>query len=125
MTDYIDLEDKITSTWSIISDLETVRNNLDTLSRYEVRTIISGLIDLYELRFSDVFSSYEDLIPLLTRSDKDPVEITKSTTDKDWVTVKMDNQLITPTGGNIGVETKTTLTDPNSWYNRPVRPGED
>jgi hypothetical protein len=59
-----ELEEKIMSCWNVTNDIELAYESVleQDLSRDQVANLLLGLHQLYELRFNQLFSTYEKLL---------------------------------------------------------------
>ena len=57
-----DLEQEIMGVWHIIDDLRVLLDNFDTLTEDKKLNILIGLVDLYDMKFNDMFSTFETCI---------------------------------------------------------------
>lgn len=57
--DRFDLEQEIMGVWHIIDDLKTLMNGWDLLKEDKKLNILIGLADLYDMKFDELFSTFE------------------------------------------------------------------
>lgn len=63
MSDRYDLEQEILSCWNIVDDLKTLSKAAteDNLTREQIVTVIKGLEQLYQVRFDNMFQTFEEV----------------------------------------------------------------
>lgn len=57
-----DLEQEIMGAWHIIDDLRVLLDNFDSLTEDKKLNILIGLVDLYDIKFNDMFATFESCI---------------------------------------------------------------
>lgn len=59
-----DLEQQILNCWGVISDIDTINKQFEItrLSQDEIQSVLAGLRQLYDYKFQQLFSVFEDYI---------------------------------------------------------------
>lgn len=59
-----DLEQSIMDCWTVVDNLKSVMSGIDNkeLTTTQTRTVLSGLVVLYDLKFNSLFSLFEEVL---------------------------------------------------------------
>jgi len=72
MSKQFDLEQSILDCWHITDDLKALTSKYDELSEDQKLNILIGLIDLYQIKFENCFSDFEDYLKEVHKGNKVP-----------------------------------------------------
>lgn len=116
MKDRFDLEQDIMNCWNAVDDIKLITEHFVDSTEYRhmppdicdaIMNKYLGLAELYEIKFKKLWDTFEELIPTMDGSDRDPVvDLVTDQGDSDVVSVNMSDSY-----------TQDYTTGFNSWDN--------
>ena len=61
MRDRFDLEEQLLACWQVVDDIQILQKSYDKMDDDSRTNLLQGLVELYKLKFEQVWSTYENM----------------------------------------------------------------